>query len=346
MKALMYEQFQARPTIQTLNDPKLSEDGVIIEVKATGLCRSDWHGWMGHDQDIELPHVPGHEFSGLIVEVGKLVKKWKPGDRVTVPFVCACGVCPTCHSGNQQVCNDQFQPGFTHWGSFAEFVKIDRADTNLVALPEEISFDTAASLGCRFATSFRAIVDQGKVSAGQWVAVFGCGGVGLSAIMIAKAVGARVIGIDISANQLNLAKALGADFLINSKETTEVAASILELTKGGVQVSIDALGNSRVAYQSVSSLQKRGKHIQVGLLLDTEKDTLLPMNLVIAKELEIVGSHGMQAWRYPEMIRMILTDKLHPEKLIGKTISLEQAVDALPAMNRFESEGITLINQF
>ncbi|MFC3417771.1 zinc-dependent alcohol dehydrogenase family protein [Algoriphagus hitonicola] len=346
MKALIYEQFQTLPSIQTVPDPTPDPDGVIIAVKATGLCRSDWHGWMGHDADIQLPHVPGHEFAGIVSEVGSHVKKWRVGDRVTVPFVCACGVCPTCHSGNQQICDDQSQPGFTHWGSFAEFVKINRADSNLVALPEEMNFDTAASLGCRFATSFRAVVDQGKVSAGQWVAVFGCGGVGLSAIMITKAAGANVIGIDISAKQLDLAKSLGADFLINSKENTEVAAAILELTKGGVHVSLDALGNSRVAYQSVSSLRKRGKHIQVGLLLDREKDSPMPMNLVIAKELEILGSHGMQAWRYPEMMEMIKLGKLKPEKLIGQAISLSDACQELPAMNRFENEGITIINQF
>ncbi|HAH39038.1 MAG TPA: alcohol dehydrogenase, partial [Algoriphagus sp.] len=159
MKALVYEQFQSLPKIQKVSDPSPEDNGVVIRVKATGLCRSDWHGWMGHDSDIVLPHVPGHEFAGEIVGIGKDVRKWKTGDRVTVPFVCACGICPTCASGNQQICNEQFQPGFTHWGSFAEFVRIDRAETNLISLPESMSYETAASLGCRFATSFRAVVD-------------------------------------------------------------------------------------------------------------------------------------------------------------------------------------------
>ena len=158
-----------------------------MRVKATGVCRSDWHGWVGHDKDITLPHVPGHELAGVVEAVGRDVRKWKRGDRVTVPFVCGCGECPQCQAGHQQVCDHQFQPGFTHWGSFAEFVSIHRADLNLVALPESLAFDTAASLGCRFATSFRAVVDQGRTSAGQWVAVHGCGGVGLSAVMIANA---------------------------------------------------------------------------------------------------------------------------------------------------------------
>jgi alcohol dehydrogenase len=346
MKALVYEQFQTSPKIQKVTDPTPENNGVVIEVKATGLCRSDWHGWMGHDADIELPHVPGHEFAGIISAVGKDVKKWKIGDRVTVPFVCACGICPTCASGNQQVCDDQFQPGFTHWGSFAEYVRIDRANTNLVAIPESMEFETAASLGCRFATSFRAVVDQGKVSGGQWVAVFGCGGVGLSAIMIAKALGAQVVAVDISEKQLEMAKKLGADVLLNPMTESAISAAILEITHGGAHVSLDCLGKSQLAYDSVASLRKRGKHIQVGLLLDSEKDTALPMNLVIAKELEILGSHGMQAWRYQEMLEMIHKGKLKPESLIGKKISLEEATKTLPEMNKFENQGITIINQF
>ncbi|HSF52963.1 MAG TPA: zinc-dependent alcohol dehydrogenase family protein [Algoriphagus sp.] len=346
MKALVIESFQQKPSIQKVLDPSPTENAVVIEVKATGLCRSDWHGWMGHDSDIRLPHVPGHEFAGVIREVGKSVKKWKVGDRVTVPFVCACGACPTCHSGNQQVCEDQFQPGFTHWGSFAEYVSIDRAETNLVRLTEEMNFETAASLGCRFATSFRAIAAQGKVSGGQWVAVHGCGGVGLSAIMIAAAFGAAVIAVDISDEKLALAKAAGAQIGINAKQTPDVVAEIMEITKGGAHVSLDALGSKITCYNSVACLRKRGKHVQVGLMAGKESNPEIPMHLVIARELEILGSHGMQAHAYPEMMRMIQEGKLAPQKLIGRRISLAEAVDELPAMNDFRENGMLMIDRF
>jgi len=206
MRAVYYEAFGQMPWIANLPDPTPSPGGVVLAVRATGLCRSDWHGWMGHDPDIRLPHVPGHELAGEVVAVGKQVTRWQVGDRVTVPFVCACGVCPQCQAGQQQVCDHQFQPGFTHWGSFAEYVAIDRADLNLVRLPDDISFATAASLGCRFATAFRAVVDLGRVSAGEWVVVYGCGGVGLSAIMLASALGAQVIGIDINPERLERAR--------------------------------------------------------------------------------------------------------------------------------------------
>lgn len=346
MKALIVENFQQSPSIQQVPDSTPPKDGVVIEVKATGLCRSDWHGWMGHDSDIRLPHVPGHEFAGIIREVGKEVKNWKVGDRVTVPFVCACGICPTCHSGNQQICNDQFQPGFTHWGSFAEFVAIHRAEANLVRLPDSVSFEAAASLGCRFATSFRGIVAQGNVSGGQWVAVHGCGGVGLSAIMIAAALGAQVIAVDISEEKLALAKAAGAEYLLNGKFIHDIPAAILELTKGGVHVSVDALGSKITCFNSISSLKKRGKHIQVGLMAGSEAFPEIPMHLVIAKELELLGSHGMQAHAYPEMMQMILQGKLAPEKLIGKRINLEGAVNALIAMDSFQENGMVMIDRF
>ncbi len=191
MKAAIYEKFKESLTIRNVPNPRPTKSGVVVRVKACGICRSDWHGWMGNDRDIVLPHVPGHELAGVVEEVGSEVKNWKRGDRVTVPFVGGCGSCKQCLSGNQQVCDFQFQPGFTAWGAFAEYVAIDYAATNLVLLPEEIDFVTASSLGCRFITSFRAVAHQAKVTGGEWVAVHGCGGVGLSAIMIANALGAK-----------------------------------------------------------------------------------------------------------------------------------------------------------
>ena len=163
MKAVVFEKFGQTPTIQTVPDPKPAADGVVIKVEATGLCRSDWHGWMGHDDGITLPHVPGHELAGIVVAVGKRVTRWKAGERVTVPFCVGCGRCFECTSGNHQVCEHQTQPGFTSWGSFAEYVAIDHADVNLVRLPDPMDTVTAASLGCRFATAYRAVMDQGRV---------------------------------------------------------------------------------------------------------------------------------------------------------------------------------------
>ncbi|MEZ5758191.1 MAG: zinc-dependent alcohol dehydrogenase family protein [Emcibacteraceae bacterium] len=342
MKAVLFEEFGKKPEITQVTDPAPVDHGVVVRVIATGLCRSDWHGWIGHDPDIRLPHVPGHELAGIIEVVGKDVKKWKAGDRVTVPFVGGCGHCPECLSGNQQVCDNQFQPGFTHWGSFAQYVGIHYADINLVRLPDSMDFVTAASLGCRFVTSYRAVVDQGKVDAGQWVAVHGCGGVGLSAIMIAKAYGAKVIAVDIDDDKLDFARAIGADFAVNGLHE-KVPQAVFEISKRGAHISIDALGNPVTCENSIRSLKKRGKHIQVGLLVADQSKPNLPMDIVVANELEIIGSHGIQAYRYPELIGLIEKGKLSPEKLIGQTISLEQSIDALMNMDSFEGTGVTVI---
>lgn len=346
MKAVVYEAFNTLPQLKRVPDPTPEPHGVVVQVKATGVCRSDWHGWVGHDADIHPPHVPGHELAGVVVATGKNVTRWQAGDRVTVPFVGGCGACPQCASGNQQVCDRQFQPGFTHWGSFAEYVSIHHADTNLVRLPETLGFPAAASLGCRFVTSFRAVVDQGKTSAGQWVAVHGCGGVGLSAIMIANALGAQVVAVDISEDALRLASALGAVATVNAAQIANVAEAVIELTNGGAHVSLDALGHPATCFNSISNLRKRGKHIQVGLLLAEQSTPPIPMAKVIAHELEILGSHGMQAHRYDALLALIEAGKLTPEKLIGRTITLEQSIEALINMDKFEVAGVTVVTEF
>lgn len=345
MRAMYYEAFGAAPEIRTLPDPTPTNAGVVISVKATGLCRSDWHGWMGHDPDIQLPHVPGHELAGTIAAVGRDVRRFKVGDRVTVPFVSGCGHCMECRSGNQQVCEEQFQPGFTHWGSFAEYVAIDYADQNLVHLPEEISYETAASLGCRFATSFRAVVDQGRLQGGEWLAVHGCGGIGLSAIMIGAALGANVVAIDIADDKLTLAKALGASVTIDSRAVADVSEAVREVTGGGAHVSVDALGHPQTCCNSILNLRRRGRHVQVGLMLADHATPAIPMARVIAHELEIYGSHGMQSWRYDAMLRMILSGKLSPDRLIGRRITLSEAAPALATMDSFRENGISIIDR-
>ena len=234
MRALVYDSFGASMRVREVPDPVAAPGGVVVRVGASGICRSDWHAWQGHDPDIVLPHVPGHELAGTIEAVGPGVRGWQVGARVTAPFVCGCGRCARCAAGDQQVCEHQTQPGFTHWGSFAELVSLDAADLNLVALPDELSFAVAASLGCRYGTAFRAVVHQGKVRAGEWVAVHGCGGVGLSAIQIAVAAGARVVAVDVAPGALELARGLGAQEVVDSRglDSATVAQAVRTTTGG------------------------------------------------------------------------------------------------------------------
>ncbi len=342
MKAAIYSKFQENLTVKDLPKPSLTDDAVIIKVAATGICRSDWHAWMGHDSDIVLPHVPGHELAGTIAELGKNVKNWQLGDRVTTPFCGACGHCQECQSGNQQICDNDYQPGFHGWGSFAEYVYIPNAEHNLVALPKEMSFVEAASLGCRFITSYRGIVDQAKIKAGEYLAVYGCGGVGLSAIMIAKAMGAVLIAVDIDDKKLDFAKEIGADFTINAQKQKPIEA-IKNLSNGGAHVSVDALGSKITSVNSIKSLRKRGRHIQIGLMLAEQALPEIPMAEVIAKELRIIGSHGMQAHRYEDLFSLIKRSSLPIAKLVGEVISLEEGAIRLSEMDSFRQLGISVI---
>jgi alcohol dehydrogenase len=346
MRAALIEAFGKPLILADVRDPVCDDDGVILDVKATGICLSDWHGWMGNDPDVRLPHVPGHEMAGVVAEVGRNVRRWKPGDRVTLPFVNGCGTCPQCRSGNHQVCDFQFQPGFTHWGSFAPRVALKYADTNLVSLPDEIDFVAAASLGCRFVTSFRAVVAQGRVRAGDWVAVHGCGGVGLSAVMIASAIGATVIAVDVNPGTLDLARSIGAGHAIDARATPNVPEAIREISGGGAHVSIDALGSTTTCVNSIACLRKRGRHVQVGLMVDEHATPPIPMGLVIGRELELLGSHGMQAHQYDGMLRMILSGRLDPARLIGRRVTLGESLQVLESMGRFGNTGVTVIDRF
>lgn len=346
MKAALYDDFREPLTIVDVPDPEPESDGVVIRVHASGICRSDWHGWQGHDPDIKPPHVPGHEMVGTVVAVGARVTGWKNGDCVTLPFCCGCGDCPPCRDGHLHLCDRSFQPGFTHWGSFAEYCAVRYADRNLVRIPEGVDFVTAAGLGCRFVTSYRAVVDQGRVEAGQWVAVHGCGGVGLSAIMIARAAGARVIGVDIDEEKLLFARSLGAETVVNARTAGDVAAAVADQTGGGAHVSLDALGSVETCRNSIQCLRKRGRHVQVGLLVAGESDAPLPMYRVLSRELEVVGSYGMPANRYGRVLDMIVDGSLHPEKLIGRKVSLDEAGAALAAMGDFEGVGVSVIDRF
>jgi alcohol dehydrogenase len=343
MRALRYDEFGGPLQVVDVPGPAVPSGGVVVRVGATGVCRSDWHGWQGHDPDIALPHVPGHELAGTVEAVGAGVRRWRIGDRVTVPFVCACGTCPRCLCGDHQVCDNQTQPGFTHWGSFAELVALDAADVNLVALPDDLSFAVAASLGCRYATSYRAVIQQGRVQPGEWVAVHGCGGVGLSAVQIAVAAGARVVAVDISAGALALAASLGAAATVDASglDAAAVGAAIREVTDGGAGVSLDALGSETTCAGSVLSLRPRGRHVQVGLLPPV---AAVPMGRVVALELELYGSHGMAAHAYPELLDLVASGRLRPELLITREIGLDDAAAALQDVG--STPGITVITSF
>jgi D-arabinose 1-dehydrogenase-like Zn-dependent alcohol dehydrogenase len=342
VRALVFDCFGGPLEVREVPAPDPAPGGVVVRVAASGICRSDWHGWQGHDPDVVLPHVPGHELAGTVAAVGAGVTRWSPGDRVTVPFVNACGRCAQCAAGDHQVCARQSQPGFTHWGSLAEFVALDAADVNLVAVPEELDLATAAALGCRYATAFRAVVQVGRVRTGEWVAVHGCGGVGLSAVQIAAAAGARVLAVDVSAGARDLARELGAEHVLDGG--ADVPAAVSDLSGGGAHLSLDALGAPVTCTNSVRSLRPRGRHVQIGLLPVAGGRPDVPMDLVVARELQLFGSHGMAAHAYPELLGVIAAGRLDPGRLVTRELGLDEAGAALAEVGR--RPGIAVVTSF
>jgi D-arabinose 1-dehydrogenase-like Zn-dependent alcohol dehydrogenase len=340
VRALVFDSFGGPLDVREVPDPAPRPGGVVVEVAASGICRSDWHAWQGHDPDVAVPHVPGHELAGEIAAVGAGVRRWSVGDRVTVPFVNACGRCTVCAAGEHQVCPHQTQPGFTHWGSLAEHVALAAADVNLVALPEVLDAVTAASLGCRYATAFRAVTHVAAVRPGEWVAVHGCGGVGLSAVQVAVAAGARVIAVDVAPGALELAAAFGAEHVVDGT-AHDVPTAVAQLTGGGAHVGLDALGAAVTCLNSIRSLRPRGRHVQVGLLPPAVGRPEIPMELVVARELALLGSHGMAAADYPAMLSLIEAGRLRPELLVTRELALDDAGAALAAVGR--EPGIAVV---
>ena len=345
MRAAVFHEFAGPLTVEQVPDPAPPRDGVVVEVGATGICRSDWHAWMGHDPDVAPPHVPGHELAGTVVAVGADVRRDWIGERVTVPFCLGCGRCAQCMAGETQICDFDYQPGFTGPGSFAQYVGLPHAELNLVRLPEALGFVEAAALGCRFMTAYAAVTVHGRPAEGDWVAVHGCGGVGLSAVMVAVAAGARVAAVDIDAAKLDRARDLGAEVTVDARER-DAAAAVLEATGGGAHVALDALGSAATCAASVGSLRKRGRHVQVGLMLGDERSVPVPMSRVISHELELAGVHGMAVRHYPALLDAITAGTLDPARLVGATVALQEAGAELAAMGGYARDGATVITSF
>jgi D-arabinose 1-dehydrogenase-like Zn-dependent alcohol dehydrogenase len=351
MKAAVLEALN-KPLVVHNNwpDPKGGPQDAIVRVEANGICRSDWHIWVGDWGWIglqpKLPQVIGHEFCGVLEEVGAQVTKFKKGDRVVCPFNFGCGSCEYCLSGHQNTCANFEAAGLSYSGGYGRLAQIPRADLNLVSLPQAIPFVEAASMGCRFMTSFHGVVDQAQVHAGEWVAVHGCGGIGLAAIHIASALGANVVAVDINEEKLAMAKELGATHAVNAAKE-DAPAAIQQLTHGGAHVSVDALGEAITCRNSIMSLRTRGRHLQIGLTTQKEKgEVSFPVDIIVSKELSVVGTIGMQPQRYPTMLRMVESEKLTPGKLVSRTVPIEQASDVLASMSQYGTLGAIIINQW
>ncbi|MEL7345958.1 MAG: alcohol dehydrogenase catalytic domain-containing protein [Pseudomonadota bacterium] len=343
MKAAVLTAFRAPLEIQERPDPECPEDGVVLEVAACGVCRSDWHGWVGAHPLVKPGHVPGHEYCGTVVESGKNAN-WAVGERVIAPFILACGACPDCHAGQQTVCANQRLPGFTQEGAFATFVAVPFAH-NLTRLPDAISPALAAGLGCRVTTAWHALTGRAALQPGEWLAVHGTGGVGMAAVILGRALGARVIAVDIVAEKLTLAHKIGAEAVVDAS-VEDVAAAIKDITQGGAHVSVEALGIAATTNASLRCLRPLGRHVQLGYPAGEHASMTLDIKAIYAGSLAVYGSRGMPSWRYPSLLGLIERGDVDLSPMIGSEIALSGASAALAAMDHAAAPGVTVITDF
>jgi len=353
MRAAVIEELNKPLVVKDVPDPICPPDGAIVKVAASGICRTDWHlwtdDWAWRGLALQPPFVLGHEFSGTVEEVGAEVRDWKPGDRVIFPMNPGEGSCEWCRSGNQHVCNSgaRLVPGVSYWGAFAEYVMVRYADVNFVRLPDELSFVDSASMACRYMAAFHGVVDQAQVKGGEWVVVHGAGGgMGLSAVQIAAAIGARVIAVDISDSALSAAKEVGAAYSINAREE-DVVDAIRTVTHGGAQVSIDALGTEETCQNSVLGLRKLGRHVQLGHTTRKESGYIpLPIDVILLNELRLLGTFGMQGQRFGTMLNMCKSGLLKPGQVVRRRVALHEVTDVFLAMGKYETTGVVVIDRF
>jgi D-arabinose 1-dehydrogenase-like Zn-dependent alcohol dehydrogenase len=350
MRAAIMEGAGEPLVVREFAEPRPAPHGVLLRIEACGICRSDWHAWVGHWDwlgfRLNYPHILGHELCGIVEETGAEVRRFRKGDRVLVPFSQGEGMCPHCRSGHSNVCEQAVSPGFDYWGGFGRYCAIPHADFNLVPMPETMDFVEGAALGCRYMTAFHGLASTIGVRAGEWVAIQGCGGVGLSAVQIATALGACVVAVDIDDDKLILARGQGAVATLNAR-AGNAAAAVRDLTKGGADVSVHALGVKATCLAAIGSLRKRGRHLQLGLTGKSERGEIaLPIDRIVNEELAIGGGQGMPSAAYGPMLAMIGNGRLAPSSLVSRRLPLDEVPQAIVEMGDFRTMGFTVIDRY
>ncbi|WP_112309642.1 zinc-dependent alcohol dehydrogenase family protein [Pseudogemmobacter bohemicus] len=343
MRAALIRQYRSPLAIETVPDPVCAPDGVVLRLLACGICRSDWHGWVGEHPKVKPGDIPGHEYCGEVVEAGPQAQ-WKPGDRLIAPFILSCGSCPECRSGQSTTCQSQYVPGFGSPGAYAEYVSAPHAH-NLTRLPDSLSPHLAAGLGCRVTTAFHALTGRAGLQAGEWLAIHGTGGIGLSCLLIGLALGARVIVTDIVPEKLDHARALGAEAAFDASQA-DVAEEIRALTSGGAHVSVEALGIEATTNASLRSLRPLGRHVQIGLPTGRHAQMQLDVNTIYMRQLAVYGSRGMPSWRYPSLLSLIGTGRLDVTPIVARQVALSDASAELAAFDGPTAPGVAVITDF
>lgn len=343
MRAAVLREYNADLAIEDVPEPDCPEDGVVLKVLACGVCRSDWHGWVGEHPRVKPGQIGGHEYCGEVVEAGPRATH-KPGDRLVAPFILACGACPSCQSGHGNTCPNQRLPGFVEPGAFAEYVAVPY-DHNLALLPQSLTPTVAAGLGCRVTTAWHALTGRAALQPAEWLAVHGTGGIGLATLILGRAMGARVVVVDVVEDKLSHAKGLGAEAAVNARDG-DTAARIREITGGGAHVSVEALGIPETTNASIECLRPLGRHVQVGMPVGHTARMEINMSAVYQGNLALFGTRGMPAWKYPSLLGLITSGRVDMTPMIAREIALSGVSAELRAFNGPTPPGVAVVTDF
>ena len=352
MRAAVLREYGEPLSIEQVPEPEAADTEAIVAVKACGVCRSDWHAWQGHGEwaggQVPTGQILGHEPAGEVIDTGSDVDRVSVGDSVVVPVSLGDGSCRHCREGQGNICSNGLAVGFDPEvpGAFAEQIRVPAADYNLATLPDEMSPRDAAALGCRYATAYHGLVDRAGLTGGDWLAVHGCGGVGLSAVQLGAALDANIIAVDIDNDALARATNLGADETV-SADTGSPPETIESITAGGADISVDAVGIAQTCRNSIRCLRERGTHVQIGLTTDAERGEIsLPVDEMTRWEISYLGSRGIPPTRFEALFDLIAAGDIDPGELVTRELSLDGVSARLAAMDQYDTAGVEVVTQF
>lgn len=321
----------------TIPEPQPGDGEVAVEIEYAGICRSDVHYRAGTRPVPSLPLVPGHEISGHVIATGEDVGGFSAGDRVAVHYLVSCGVCEGCRRGGEQFCATGAMIGLDRQGGYAERIVVPSGSA--VPIPAGVSTEAAAVMMCSTATSLHAL-RRGRLSRGDRVAVFGAGGLGMSAIQLARALGAgQVYAIDINPAKLAVAGQLGAVPVSADGD----AAAALQAASGGVDVALELVGSPQVMAAAVRSLAPRGRAVAVGIT--GAEFGLDPYRDLVRTEAELAGSSDHLLGEVEEILGMAALGEIDIDGLITNRVPLEAAAvnEAMDRLERFGDDIRTVI---
>lgn len=329
MKAAVFRAAHAPLSLEDLPMPEPAADEVLVRVAACGVCHTDLHYIEHGTATFKTPPVVlGHEVSGTVAGLGAGVSRLAEGDRVLLPAVLSCGYCNFCRTGRENICENGTMLGNHINGGYAEYLAVPARD--VFRLPDDVPLVEGSVIADAVTTPFHAVVRRGKVEPGDWVVVFGCGGVGLSLVQIAVAVGGRVIAVDVRDGKLDTARSFGAEAVYNAATTPRLDREVRALTGGaGADVAFEAVGTAATQTAALSVVRTGGRLVLVGYSPET-----LPLNAgrVMFRELDILGSLGCRPVDYPRAIELVRQGRVHLKQMVTHRFPLERIGEALDVL--------------